>query len=127
MLTKLLKLVKEKYSIDKKQDWYKGSITYFDWLKDEIEEVREELKENNSVYLEDELWDILRDYLNLIESLKWEWKISSLENIVLRAEKKYFERVKAIKWKKDKVSPWFETKSKQKEGLKKEHNLRYKK
>ncbi len=127
MLTKLLKLVKEKYSIDKKRNWYKGSITYFNWLKDEIEEVKEELKENNKIYLEDELWDILWGYLNLLKWLKEEWKIKSMKNVLQRCEKKYLERVNAIKWKKDKSSCWKKIKEKQKKELKKEHNLKYKK
>ena len=96
MLTKLLKLVKEKYSIDKKQNWYKWSITYFNGLKDEIEEVSEELKENNSVYLEDELWDILWGYLNFLKWLKEEWKIKSMKSVIQRCEKKYSKSDKKI-------------------------------
>jgi NTP pyrophosphatase (non-canonical NTP hydrolase) len=41
-------------------------------LIEEAEEVRKELKEGNRVHLEDELGDVLRVYLNLLEILEHE-------------------------------------------------------
>ncbi len=126
MLTKLLKLVKEKYEIDKNSNWCKWSITYFKWLQNEVLEVEYELKENNLVYLEDELWDVLFSYLNLLKQLEYEWKISSIKNIILRSEKKFEQRIKPLKWQKDLLPIWNKIKAKQKQRLKKEHNLKYK-
>ena len=128
MLKKLLELVDEKNAIDQNQKWYNGSITYFEWLKDEVLEVEEEMKENNSIHLEDELWDILWGYLNLIEWLTSEWKISSLEKVLERVEKKYTQRIDAIKNQdsdSQKSSSWNEIKKKQKEELAKEHAKKY--
>ncbi|PID87696.1 nucleotide pyrophosphohydrolase [Candidatus Gracilibacteria bacterium] len=128
MLNKLLEIVKEKNKIDQNQEWYTGAKIYLDGLKDEVIEVEEELKENNSVYLEDELGDILWDLLNLIEGLKKEGKIGGLEDVLKRAEKKYYERISGI----DKVnglkkkSKWSEIKKKQKQELKEEHEKKYK-
>ncbi len=128
MLNKLLEIVKEKNKIDQNQEWYTWAKIYLDWLKDEVIEVEEELKENNSVYLEDELWDILWDLLNLIEWLKKEWKIWWLEDVLKRAEKKYYERISwidKVNWLKKK-SKWSEIKKKQKQELKEEHEKKYK-
>lgn len=128
MLKKLLEIVKVKNEIDQKQAWCNWPITYLNWLKDELIEVEEEIKENNSVYLEDELWDILWSYLNLLEWLKKEWKIESVENVISRAENKYIGRVEAIQNREDnqRSSVWKEVKEKQKLELQKEHNEKYK-
>jgi len=127
MLKKLLEIVKVKNEIDQKQAWYNWPITYLNWLKDELIEVEEEIKENNSVYLEDELWDIIRNYLNLLEWLKKEWKIESIENVISRAENKYISRVQVIQNREDnqRSSGWKEVKEKQKLELQKEHNQKY--
>ncbi len=126
MLKKMIELVKEKYKIDKKGTWSKWSISYFEWIKDETEEVFEEMRENNSVYLEDELGDILFAYLSLLENLEKEWKITSLENVIFRSEKKIWERVGAIKWIEwSFLASWDEVKKRQKEELKMEHEEKY--
>ena len=127
MLKKLIKIVKKKYQIDQTQEWYKGPQTYFDSLKDEVDEVEVEIKDNNQVYLEDELWDVLYTYLNLLVWLKKEWKISSLENIITRAEKKFWERIDAIETVPDKLrrDTWKNVKNKQKAENKKEHEQMY--
>ncbi len=127
MLKKLLKLVMQKRKIDYNQEWYTWASVYFEGLKDEVLEVEEELKENNSVYLEDELWDIFWCLLNLIDRLEDEWKIWWIENILKRSEKKISERIKAINtetWKL-KDSKWKEIKKKQKKELEKEHKKKY--
>jgi len=97
MIERILELVKEKNKIDQKLDWYTWSSIYLKWLKDEIIEVENELKDNNSIYLEDELWDILWDYLNLLAWLEKEWKITSIEKVFSRSEKKYSERISELK------------------------------
>jgi len=126
MLKKSIKQEKDKYEIDIKNDWSKWSITYFEGWKEETKEVLEEIKENNSVYLEDELWDVLYDYLSLLKHLEKEWKISSLENVILRSEKKIWERVGALKWKSGCLwKCWDEVKKRQKEELRREHGEKY--
>ncbi len=126
MITKLLKIVNEKYEIDKKWTWSKWSISYFEWIKDETEEVFEEMRENNSIYLEDELWDILFAYLSLLKNLEKEWKISSIENVIFRSEKKIWERISALKWKDwGLLDYWDEVKKRQKEELEREHKEKY--
>lgn len=127
MLKKLIETVKVKNTIDQKQAWYNWPITYLKWLEDELVEVTNEIKENNSVYLEDELWDILWNYLNLLEWLKIEWKIESIEKVIQRAENKYINRINAINNQEDnkRGMSWKEIKEKQKEELKREHLERY--
>ncbi len=111
-----------KILINKKISFYKWSQTYLDWIKDEVEEVKAELRENNTVYLEDELGDIFWNYLCLLHSLEDEWKITSLDKVFERCYKKFSERVWYDgDWNKD----WDEVKKIQKEELKKEHNKFY--
>ena len=101
--------------------FYNGSKTYFKELPLEIEEAFVENKINNSVYLEDELWDILWDYLCLLNTLKIEWKISSIENVFKRSYKKFSWRINEKTWKNN--WDWKEIKKLQKEELKKENDL----
>lgn len=101
----------------KNNNWYKWSITYLKELIKEIEEAKQELNTNN-VYLEDELGDILWDYLCLLNSLKFENKITSIEKVLERAYKKFSQRIDENTWK-DRWS-WEKIKKKQKEILDKE-------
>ena len=50
-------------------DFYKWYKTYLKWLYDELDEAKAEIKKDNSVYLEDELWDVFWDYISLLNSL----------------------------------------------------------
>ena len=111
-----------KFFLENWSTFYKWSQTYVEWIKNELEEVDAEIRENNSVYLEDELWDVFWDYMCLLHSLKNEWKISSIEKVFERSYKKFSERV----WENgDQWHKWAEVKAKQKEELKKEHNKLY--
>ncbi len=93
---------------------------YLEEMQNEIKEMEEELKKDNSVYLEDELGDIFWDYLNLIYSLEKEWYILK-ENIFTRCKEKFWERVTALEdWR-----TWEEIKLKQKQKLKEEHSTKY--
>jgi len=74
-------------------DWYEGSETYFESIYGEITEAQKENKEKNNVYLEDELWDMLWCQLMLLQSLKQEWKITSIDAVLERAYNKFSERV----------------------------------
>lgn len=107
-------------------DWYEGSETYFESIYGEITEAQKENKEKNNVYLEDELWDMLWCQLMLLQSLKQEWKITSIDAVLERAYNKFSERVwvdgtrgtsNQGEWKK--IKKW------QKQRLKKEHENKY--
>ena len=101
------------------EEWYNHKI-YLDWVIEELEEAKAELRKNNSVHLEDELWDVLWDYLNLIFFLDKEWYIDH-KNVFKRSLKKFSWRLNWIKsW-----ITWWEIKKHQKAELKKEHNLKY--
>ena len=101
--------------------FYKWSKTYFDQIPLELEEALEENKLNNSVYLEDELWDVLWDYLCLLNWLKSEWKISSVEKVFERSYKKFTWRIDEETWGNN--WEWKEVKKKQKEELKEENEM----
>lgn len=120
-LKKLLSIVEEKYYIDNDWEKQKDILVYWKDLEWEILEVKEELRENNSVYLEDELWDIFRCYINLLKKLEKEWYIESLEKVFSHADKKFTQRING---RKNGIS-WETTKEIQKQELKKEHNLKY--
>ena len=97
-----------------------SSPHYFDAIVHEVHEAKKEDKLKNSVYLEDELWDILWDYLCLLYYLEKEWKISS-ENVMHRCLKKYAQRTDGI----EKWIPWDDVKHRQKQELLQEHNETY--
>ena len=112
---KIIEIAKRKLEIDKKNNWSKGSETYFDEIRKEIKETEDENKENNHVKLEDELGDIFWDYANILVNLEEEGKIK-LERVFERAQKKYEERISGI----ENNTPWNEIKKKQKEDIQKE-------
>ena len=85
---------------------------------DEIEEVKEELKENNHVYLEDELWDIFWDYMCFLESLEQEWKINK-SRVFDRCYAKFSGRLNPDG---SNNGEWSTVKKIQKEKLKEEHD-----
>ena len=116
-ISKLLALVAIKIKIDGKADWSKGSSTYFEELKKEIDEVSDELDSNRQCYLEDELGDVFWDYLNLLQNLEAEGKILT-EKVFERASEKYEERLAAI----SSGSSWASVKAKQKLALASELN-----
>lgn len=97
-------------------DFYKWSDTYIKWILDEIDEVKEELKENNHVYLEDELWDIFWNYVCLLESLEQEGKIHK-SRVFDRCYLKFSERLNPDG---SNNGDWGTVKKAQKERLKKE-------
>lgn len=129
ILKQLMQVVDKKFKLNTQQcendklpllkKWTESDF-YLDAIIDEVEEVRWELKHNNTVFLEDELWDILWDYLNLLYCLEYEWK-ADMTKVLERALKKYKERAD---WLEQWVS-WDEIKSWQKQELLKEHNKKY--
>ena len=109
----ILELAKGKLEMDKQGTWSKGSITFFEEIQNEIQESLIEYKAEKQVYLEDELGDILWDYLNLLTNLESEKKIN-LEKVFIRANKKYNQRISGLNYN----STWEKVKKKQKEELK---------
>lgn len=121
-IRKYLEIIEQK-AIHWDNVWPEGNNPemYLHWLKDEVSEVFEEIKDNNHVYLEDELWDILWDYLNVLHYLEREGKIRSAEHVFHRSFQKFSERVE---WQ----LTWVlrdEVKKKQKTTLADEHRLAY--
>ena len=98
-LNELIKLVKYKHGLDLKraEAKYMDSNWLLQAMRDEIDEVKEEIKPNNKAHLEDELSDILWGWLTLIENLKDEGYVGSHEEIMARGLKKYEERILILK------------------------------
>ena len=112
----LLHTVRRKYGIDQRGSWAEGSSTYLGEMKKELEEVKEEIDRNRLCYLEDELGDVLWDYLNLLVCLEGERGIS-LAGVARRAVAKYEERIAGI----ESGRSWSEVKEVQKARLAQEY------
>jgi len=63
---KLLSIAKRKATFDDNNSWTSGSTTYLTEIKNEVDEVIEEIPKSRKCYLEDELGDVLWDYLNVL-------------------------------------------------------------
>ncbi|MEZ8834038.1 MazG nucleotide pyrophosphohydrolase domain-containing protein [Vibrio cyclitrophicus] len=115
-IQQLIELAEKKIERDKKGTWSKGSITYFQAMFDELEEVKIEMNSGRCCYLEDELGDILWVYLCLLKNLESENEIDA-ERVFRRAQQKYNERLSAI----NSGRSWSEVKERQKSLLAQEH------
>lgn len=104
--------------------FYRWHKTYIEWVECELKEACDEIRKNNSVYLEDELWDVFWDYICLLNSLKEEGYIESVENVFKRCDKKFGERIPFVRENKNEWA-WWEIKKIQKQELKEEHNNKY--
>ena len=122
-LTRLNKLSEKRiqYFLSKwdEMSWYKWSKTYWENVKWEIQEAENEIN-SHQVYLEDELGDVLWDYLCLLNSLKNEWKITSVEKIFDRALTKFSGRINEKTG--DYNGKWEDIKEKQKKDIEDEIN-----
>lgn len=122
LLKKLELLSQQKYDIqaEKYPDWCDAN-KYIEELWKEIAEVQEEIRENNIVHLQDEIWDVFWDLLWMIESLKRQWMIDSLDDILHMAVEKYRSRVAVCgeEWWRHKI------KQQQKIELAEKHQARY--
>jgi NTP pyrophosphatase (non-canonical NTP hydrolase) len=98
-------------------------LQYLDGLKDEVEEVVVEVKENNAVYLEDELSDIAWDYACVLASLEQKGMIGSAEAVLAHGLEKYSQRAPAFL--ETTEDHWESVKKIQKEELKKRHEELY--
>ena len=115
-IQQLIAVAKNKNVIDENNAWCNGSETYFKEIKLELDEVAQELKSGRQCYLEDELGDVLWDYLNLLLCLEGEGKIA-FEKVFERAQIKYSERIDGIK----QGTSWAEVKERQKLRLAQEY------
>ncbi|WP_256383230.1 MazG nucleotide pyrophosphohydrolase domain-containing protein [Photobacterium toruni] len=105
-----LKLVR-----DLKGSWCQGSNTYFNAIYDELLEVKAEIENNKQCFLEDELGDVLWNYICLLHHLEYEKKIS-VESVFNRVVNKYSERVNGI----NNGECWDDIKCRQKDILQQE-------
>ena len=112
----LLKIAARKATIDANSDWYQGPETYLSGIESELNEVRAELNKHRRVYIEDELADVLWDYVNVLQALAKEQGIDP-QRVLARACQKYQERVTAI----EQEQSWDEVKRRQSVELAKAH------
>ncbi|HAS6347253.1 nucleotide pyrophosphohydrolase [Vibrio sp. IRLE0018] len=110
-----LEVVRRKAKYDQSNTWYLGPQTYLHELKKEVDEVLEEIPRARTCYLEDELADVLWDYLNAVLALEKESDVR-LDSILRRAHLKYDQRVAAI----ESGSDWDNVKATQKQALEQE-------
>ncbi len=99
------------------------ALQYLDGLTDELEEVRAEIKENNRVYLEDELSDIAWDYACLLARLEQAGHIESAESVIEHGFNKYSQRAPAFLEATEEM--WDTIKTKQKADLQHRHKEKY--
>jgi NTP pyrophosphatase (non-canonical NTP hydrolase) len=116
-IKKLNEIAKVKVNKDLKGTWSEGSITYLNGMYDELEEVTEELNSGRQCYLEDELGDVLWDYLCMIQHLELEKKVL-VSKVFDRVVKKYSERVITL----EEGETWGDVKARQKIKLQSEFN-----
>ncbi len=99
------------------------ALQYLEGLKDEVEEVRDEIKENNRIHLEDELSDIAWDYACVLAELEQAGYIDSAEAVIKHGLEKYSERAPAFLEPSEEA--WDAVKAKQKTQLKQRHEELY--
>ena len=115
--------------INRQKDIKRGTPKYLDnnyllnSIKKEVDEVKDEIKENNLPKLEDELCDILWGWMMLVDGLHSQGLVRDHEKILQRALKKYKERILPLLGKKDEDETiWQEVKMRQLKKLEKEKN-----
>lgn len=115
----LIEIARRKNRVDQSGDWSNGSTTYLDEVRKELHEVEEEIRRQRLCYLEDELADVLWDYLNAVVCLEQEQGVS-LDRVLSRGVGKYAERVSAI----ESGEAWSSVKTRQKRRLREEFETR---
>jgi len=119
-IEKLIELSKYNHKLDLKrgQDKYLSINWALSEIAVEVQEVKEELKPNNTPFIEDELSDILWGLFMAIEKLKEAGYVTSHEAVIKRALNKYEQRVLSLigESKADKEI-WARVKKEQKEAL----------
>ncbi len=124
-IEKLLKLADDRvrYHIENNGDWFTGHQVFIDSIREEMQEAINEIKTDNSVYLEDELWDVFWWIICLLTTFEHEWLIKR-EKVFERAYNKFSERISYVQWKQQEKS-WEEVKKIQKQRRQKEHDDLY--
>jgi NTP pyrophosphatase (non-canonical NTP hydrolase) len=118
-IQKLIQIVKRKAALDQDNTWSNGASTYLEEIKKEVDEVIEEIPLQRDAYLEDELGDVLWDYLNVLQALEQERGIKT-DAVIARACVKYEERIAGL----ESGKSWSEIKQVQKHKLAKEELTR---
>jgi len=127
-IIKIKKLSKDRIKefVENWHEWYKWNKTYVESIIEEIDEMKYEIKPNNSVYLEDELWDIFWNYMCLLNSFEQEWLISNQEKVFERCYKKFSERIEEVrKVHPNEASTWKKIKEKQNIEKENEHKKKH--
>ena len=96
---------------------------YLQDITAEIDEVRAEIKKHNHLYLQDELADVLWNYLNVLAILERDGLIKSIDEVFACGEEKYAQRFPAML--SGSRTQWNAIKAKQKEVLAKKHKTYY--
>ena len=126
-IEKILKLSEKRIEFLRNMDngWYVDHKTFLNGLYEEIDEAKEEIRKDNSVYLEDELGDVFWDIMMVLIALEKEWLITR-EKVFERAYNKFSERIDYVQ-SRDEMDSWEKIKKVQKIRRKKEHDDLYKK
>ncbi len=114
----LIEIARRKAAFDLGHNWSNGSETYLTAIKSEVDEVIEEIPNSRLCYLEDELADVLWNYLNALAALEKEADID-LSSVLARACNKYEERMSGI----ESGEKWSDIKQQQKQKLADEYRL----
>lgn len=91
----LLDIVRRKSAYDRNNPWYAGPQSYLAGLKDEVDEVLDEIARQRGCYLEDELGDLLWNCLNAIVALQKGGEVT-LESVLARACRKFETRLSGL-------------------------------
>lgn len=102
------------------EDVLQATKRYTKGLIDEVKEVEEEVRENNEVYLIDELSDIAWDYAMLLSLLEMRGLITNIEDVLEHGYTKYTQRVASLS-----QEQWEEIKQLQKQQLDAQHRNKY--
>lgn len=106
-----------------------SATEFFELITTEFKEAQDELKKNNTVYLEDELGDLLWTIIQALGKLQQEGYITDTQKVFERCLAKYQPRLDAIKDKpldENYMSYRNAVKEQQKTALQKEHREKYK-
>ncbi len=94
-LERLLQLAKRKHAIDQQTGWGERGLTYLNDIKSEVDEVLDERPKHRRCYLEDELADVIWNYVNVLTAFEYNGEIE-IDSLLKRACEKYQQRVDGI-------------------------------
>ena len=108
----MLEIAVRKVKFDITNSWYNRSETYLSEIKNEVEEVIEKIPKQRNCYLEEELGDVLWDYLSILLASEKESGIN-ISSVLSRACTKYEKRISGI----ESGQLWADIESKKKASL----------